>query len=253
MGILQSRALQVNLPPLPRDCTPSTTWPPRCRPRSSAPVWRRPLRSLATENATASARGGYGAKGREQVDTRELFTAEGGESFRITYRQVRLMLHHVRYGHGIPARYFCRELSSLWTKEPLRLSPPRPSNSSVLSAPSKSLLGMPPRPPLPPRWRRRAYVGVDDSNCLCLLDQHELLYGGHDAQVVRRFLDQTPYRVCPHLATHDPSRRNNSSGTDDDSSDSGISAPPLTVRADRYGYGPFVTRQRWELRETRRD
>ncbi|KAK8071462.1 hypothetical protein PG997_011665 [Apiospora hydei] len=187
-----------------------------------------PFYDVATEMSPEKlrARLASAAKEWDQVDTRELFTAKGGESFRITYRQVRLMLHHVRYGHGIPPRYFCREISSVWMKEPLRLSPPRPSIASVL-APSKSLLGMVPRPPPPPRWRRRTYVGVDDSNYLYLLDRHELLYDGHDAQVVRRFLDQTPYRVCPHLVTHDPSRRNNnSSSTDDHYSDSGISAPP---------------------------
>ncbi|KAK8037736.1 hypothetical protein PG991_001082 [Apiospora marii] len=108
--------------------------------------------------------------------------------FSISLRQLRLVEHFLRYGHGIPMSHFCREIA--------------PASLSLASSPPS-----PPPPPTTepvPRWRRSIEFGIRDDRNFLVRERHELVYGGSDREALRRFLDQTPHALCPHLITHDP-------------------------------------------------
>ncbi|KAK7972282.1 hypothetical protein PG988_006416 [Apiospora saccharicola] len=128
--------------------------------------------------------------------------------FSITARQLCLVDHFRRYGHGIPMSYFsganiatslASSLPSGCTVASLSStsSPPLPLPTTAAAAAAAAAAT-----PSSPRWRRRFDFGTHWSGLFSVLEHHELVYDGDDERAVRRYLDQTPHQLCPHLATH---------------------------------------------------
>ncbi|KAK8102141.1 hypothetical protein PG984_015287 [Apiospora sp. TS-2023a] len=106
--------------------------------------------------------------------------------FSISIRQLRLLEHYLQYGHGIPMSHFCREIA--------------PASLSLASSPSTTAtITTEPAP----RWRQTINLGIQDNENFFVRELHELVYEVNDKEAVRRYLDQTPHALCPHLVTHD--------------------------------------------------
>ncbi|KAK7906483.1 hypothetical protein PG985_016220 [Apiospora marii] len=113
---------------------------------------------------------------------------EGMGQFSITQRQCALMKHYARYGYGINPQEFCRDIEI-----PVRVTPWL--YQAMLS------------PQSAPRWRRRIeFVPRVDKKYMVLLVKHELVVQGAGTasakRAARKYLDATPYWICPHLRTH---------------------------------------------------
>ncbi|KAK8102218.1 hypothetical protein PG984_015364 [Apiospora sp. TS-2023a] len=134
--------------------------------------------------------------------------------FSITARQLCLVAHFHRYGHGIPMSHFCgakiatssaSALPSVSTGASLTStsSPPPPllpTTTTTTAAAAAAAAAA--ATPSSPRWRRRFDFGTHSNGDFSVLEHHELVYDGDDERAVRRYLDQTPHQLCPHLATH---------------------------------------------------
>lgn len=127
----------------------------------------------------------------EILDTRKCWLFD--TNFPISRRQIYLIRHYYLHGHGIPAHLLTKEIDVA------------PGAGGVV--------------PAAPHWRRRIWFyprKTKNSTTVVLAVRHEFVapHGGADARRrARRYLDSTPYWVCPHLRTHavdgESSNRNN--------------------------------------------
>ncbi|KAK7906482.1 hypothetical protein PG985_016219 [Apiospora marii] len=118
----------------------------------------------------------------EFLDTRARWLFDTG--FFVSRRQIQLIEHYCQHGHGIPAHLFNRAIEA---------AVPLPAAGAV---------------PAAPRWRRRIWFYHRETKNrpnLFLAVRHELVAPTDDAEArkrARRYLESTPYWVCPHLRTH---------------------------------------------------
>lgn len=125
----------------------------------------------------------------------EAAAGEQRRNFSISIRQLRLVEHHMQFGHGIPMSYLCG--GNIATSSSSAL----PSISTGSSPSSSAAAAI--ATPSSPRWRRRFDYGIHGEHHLYIVEYHELVYDGDDGRAVRRYLDQTPHHICPHLVMHD--------------------------------------------------
>ncbi|KAK8876755.1 hypothetical protein PGQ11_001701 [Apiospora arundinis] len=126
--------------------------------------------------------------------------------FSVTHRQILLARHHYFTGHGIDAQMNFGPLL-----EPPAIPMTRSQWKMVHDVPS-TIEQQQEEPIAPPRWRRRIELfpvvakgkwKVDERSSWILRLRHELVVPrGTTMKAARRYLDNAPYWICPHVHTH---------------------------------------------------